>query len=280
MMMTSLFLSLKIIIIVRPCCYGFVLDNQSSYNFLQRRRRRIHRQRQFYYSASNDYDHYDPKLIDAASILLEWERIEEMKLRPMLNLSATRDDESLEDNPNAINTDSNDMSSGTSSEEWDQGQRWEVTLQGLRDLGLFVVTDDDNNKGDDPSTQFLTNCPQLLRLDPTMVMETAHWIVNEFNSDYLESEPSLLSYRCSDVKYGLEFMSMMMMFPVIEATKTACSASPKLLLAGITGGIQEQYVKNALGKASDATRDANQRIAGDMMSSINQLKNSNKKGLL
>ena len=40
-----------------------------------------------------------------------------MKLRPMLNLSATRDDESPEDNPNAINTDSNDMSSGTSSEE-------------------------------------------------------------------------------------------------------------------------------------------------------------------
>ena len=248
-------------------CSGFRHPNQS-YNNLQRHGQRRRRTPRNFYSASNDYD-YDSQLIDAASILLEWERIEERNVRPTLNLSAR------DESPEEVEDGSSAATKATTGEDWDQGQRWEVTLQGLIDIGLFVSDD----KGDQ-LTEFLTNCPQLLRLDPTMVLETANWIVKEFNIGYLESEPSLLSYRCNDVKYGLEFMSMMMMMPSLEATKTACMSSPKLLLAGITGGIQEQYVKTALGKASDATRDANQRIAGDMMSSLNQLKNSKKKGLL
>jgi hypothetical protein len=151
--------------------------------------------------------------------------------------------------------------------EWDQGQRWDITKQGLSSQLSLDVNED----------ALLQECPQLLRLEPSMVLETAEWIVQEFGVSYLQlAPPRLLSFRSTDVAYGLEFMSTMMM----ANAKGACLAAPALLLSGIEGGIQEQAVKNALGAAGDATTKASQRIVGDSMATLQQLQQQKRrKGL-
>ena len=218
-------------------------------------------------TSSSSLPLYDQSLIDLASIKLDWEIIKDKNERPTLNLSSR--DQSPEDVQNIENSSCVVLDSS----DWDDGQQWKKTIKGLKELGIFDESDDDK------TVETLTACPQLLRLDTEMILETAKWLLdNGFKSEYILSEPRLLSYPPKEVEYGIEFMSIMMMTPK-ELTKTTILASSQLFIAGIDGGIQEQSVKFALGKASDATRDANQRIAGDMMSSLNQLKNANRKGL-
>jgi len=108
---------------------------------------------------------------------------------------------------------------------WDQGHLWRKTQSQLRERGLKAE-----------SNHFRNQCPQLLRLAPDTVLETADWVIQEFGRDYLESEPRLLGYRVEHVQYGLEFMHTMMMTKTMADAKAACQASPALLLSGIDGG--------------------------------------------
>ena len=189
--------------------------------------------------------------IEAASEKLTWETIEFSNNRPVLNLS------SREASPEVV------VSKNVESNDWNRGQRWEITKKGLTGMGI------------ENTESFLIKCPQLLRLQPSMVLETAEWIVKEFDLTYLVSEPRLLGFRSTDVAYGLEFMSTMMM----TNAKPVCATAPDLLLNGIECGIQEQAVKIALGSAADATSKASQTIAGDAMASLKKLKKQQRKGL-
>ena len=181
--------------------------------------------------------------VESASAKLLWETFNESSSKPVLDLSGR------EASPEAVSNHISDSS------EWDQGQRWKVTEQGLKDMGVATES-------------FLEACPQLLRLETELVLETAEWVIQEFSTEYLQSEPRLISSPMTDVSYGLKFMSLMMMMPA----KPACRAAPALLLAGVEGGLQEQAVAKALGQAGDATRQANQKIAGDAAASLNELK--------
>jgi hypothetical protein len=192
--------------------------------------------------------------IQHVSDKLLWEILEDRQRSPVLDLS--RCQTSLEDPTEPT----------LSTVEWDQGQLWEKTQQGLRELGLVVLD------------ALLDSSPQLYRLQPDVVLETAGWLVQEFDVDFIKQEPKLLTYKCSDVKYGLNFMSQMMMSE-LNSTKLACCVAPGLLLSGIDGGLQERAVKKALGEAGDATYQANQRIVGDAATAWNELKNRRKKGM-
>jgi hypothetical protein len=205
--------------------------------------------------------HYD---IEAASDKLVWETLEESSSRPLLNLSSWDTSSPVEDDGDSAET-TTDATSCTTS-EWDQGQLWKITKQGLSDMGVGVDVEA-------TESSFLQKCPQLLRLEPSMVLETAEWVVEEFSTNYLESEPRLLSFRMTDASYGLEFMSMMMM----TDAKPFCTAAPELLFNGIEGGIQERAVEKALGSAADATNKATQTIAGDTMSTLKSLQQQKRK---
>jgi len=121
------------------------------------------------------------------------------------------------------------------------------------------------------------------------VLETAQYLVKEFGcvggdaatvatGSMIESEPRLLQYRARDVEYGSEFLAtMMMMVDNRDAVRRICAESPQLLLAAVDGGIQERYVQQVLGAASGATAQANQRIVGNALSSLEILKNRNLK---
>jgi hypothetical protein len=180
--------------------------------------------------------------VEAASATLLWETLQETKSRPLLNLSSGE----------ASPKDDREVSIDTS--EWDQGQRWRVTEKGLKEIGISTES-------------LLDKCPQLLRLDPTMVLESAEWLIQEFSVGYIQTEPRFLSFPQHAISYGLEFMSLMMMMPA----KSAVMAAPQLLHAGIEGGLQERAVENALGAAGDATNNANQKIAGDLKGSLDVL---------
>lgn len=190
--------------------------------------------------AKNEYN------VEAASVQLTWERIQSSNSRPILNLSSLS--ASLEESKEERNIESPEL--------WGQGQRWMRTKEGLEKLEIEA----DNS--------WLQSCPQLLRLDPLMVLETAEWIANEFGIDYLKSQPRLLSYSVQDVEYGLQFMTMMMM----TDAKPVCRASSDFFLSAIDGGIQEQAVEVALGAAADATSKASQTIIGDAMTSLKTLR--------
>lgn len=187
--------------------------------------------------------------IEAALVPLTWEGLEASASQPVLNLSGR--DDSPEDAGKAQET-----------SNWDQGQLWAETQQGLKDRGIAHPDD------------CLEKCPQLLRLAPTMVLESADLVLEQYGLAYLKSERRLLAYKSEQIIYGLEFMSTMMM---MDAT-VACKASPALLLSGIEGGIQEKAVQSALGAAGAATSQANQRIVGDAMAALQSLKKP--KGLL
>ena len=193
-------------------------------------------------------NYYD---IEGASKLLEWEKLRDASRRPVLNLSAR--DASPEESSTPISD---------NKESWCNGQLWKQTKDGLNELGVNI---DDSF--------YLQQCPQLLRLDPSVVLQTASFLIDQFDIEYLEKEPKLLGYQANDAKYGLEFMSTMMM----RDAKSQCLASTDFYLNAIDLGIQEQVVKAALGAAGDATSKANQRIVGDTMVSLNNLKQ--KKGL-
>jgi hypothetical protein len=198
-------------------------------------------------------DAIDSDLIAAASQKLSWEKVKEANEKPVLNLSAR------EQSP----ADTNGNESSTA--EWDKGQRWQVTRKNLEQVQVTISDD----------TKILNQCPQLLRLDPDMVQETAKWVINQFDVEYLESEFKLLSYPVEDVVYGLDFMAtMMMMTTNLEAVQGLCRQSTDMLIQGIEGGIQERAVQSALGAAFLATSQASKSIASGTMESVRQLRSS------
>lgn len=199
------------------------------------------------FSTSSDGNEYN---VQAASVKLAWEQLEESSSRPILDLSSR---DASPENVDAISS---------QQEEWAMGQKWQETKKALKELGISIENE----------TRFLNQCPQLLRLDTAMILETAEWISQEFGSDYFANQPTspkLLIYRLADVQYGIEFMSMMMM----NDAKPFCRGSADFFQTAIDGGIQEQSVSKALGAASAATYQANQKVAGDAMSSLKSLKN-------
>jgi len=212
---------------------------------------------------------FDSALVSAASAKLVWEELDAAARKPILNLSAIRHDGHAPPPPSSQQRDA------AADDCWDRGQRWEVTLGRLEDLGIANAEE---------APRLLEACPQLLRLDPDEVADTAGWIAEEFGtaqaSIIVEEAPRLLSFRRCDVDYGLDFVSMMLMMTNkpdgVGRVNSACAAAPGLLLAGAEGGIQERAVKNALGAAADSTAKANQRIAGDAVGSLRQLRNPRK----
>ncbi|CAJ1951872.1 unnamed protein product [Cylindrotheca closterium] len=210
---------------------------------------------------ANENSGYD---IEAASVKLVWEKLQESSSRPVLDLSSR--DASPDDSATTGTATSSD---DASNEEWASGKQWQATKEALIELGISI----------DDETIFLKQCPQLLRLDTGMILETAEWIIQEFGgADYFAKQPSspkLLSYCLVDVQYGIEFMSTMMM----NDAKPFCKGSSDFFQTAINGGIQERSISNALGAAGSATYQANQKVAGDTMSSLQSLKNRKTKGL-
>lgn len=203
--------------------------------------------------------------VEAAAAQLLWEAIEEKESRPVLNLSR-RDTGSIssalslgspsEPQSNSSNTDQN-------SDNWNHGNMWSETEKGLQVLGFNIVED---------GPTLLEACPQLYRLETAMVLETAAWCIDTgFDIDYILQEPRILSYKCDDVAYGLEFIMTMLMLKDHDSLQLGVIVPP-LLLSGIDGGLHERAVQKALGDASDATYSANQRIAGDAAATLTQLK--------
>ena len=205
----------------------------------------------------------DDEFYEAVACKLAWETLEEANARPVLNLSGRNDSPEIHSQPEQQDQDQKD-----SLAEWKQ--KWQTkTLPGLLGLGIQI----ENHESD-----FLGKCPQLLRLDPALVLETATWFVEEFGCSYISKEPSLLSFRQADAAYGVEFLGTMMMVGN-EKAKLACAASPALLRSGIEGGIQERAVERALGAAGQATATARQNMAGDAMQTLRHIQNQKSKGL-
>jgi hypothetical protein len=183
--------------------------------------------------------------IENASAKLQWEILEERMARPVLDLSKNCE-EIIENEKSDLRVSTND---------WDQGQKWSETSKGL--LALGVSSPD----------ELLLKCPQLYRLEPSLVLETSKWLIQQegFGVTYIIQEPRVLSYKRADVEYGLEFLQLMTM-------STSLALLVPLLLSGIEGGLQERAVKEALGAAAEATCNANQRIAGDAAATLKSLK--------
>jgi hypothetical protein len=184
--------------------------------------------------------------VEAASAKLVWEILEDRMARPVLNLSKDNDELLLAESlsPPLAET-----------SHWDQGQRWSETREALKALDIPNPED------------FLPKCPQLYRLETLQILETATWLIHQegFGVQYIVDEPRALSYKRTDVEYGLEFLKMMTM-------STSLTLLVPLLLSGIDGGIHERTVQQALSVAADATRQANQRIVGDAAASLQALK--------
>lgn len=224
-----------------------------------------------------DDDLYDEKLIAAASSKLDWEIMEETSQKPILNLSLRE----VSPEETQICTDEVD----DDALEWNRGQRWTATVEYLSELG--VISKEESSSASESSTPssttssssiLLRECPQLFRLDPSDIQETARWVIDEFGLAYLKAavlrdgNSILLSFRKEDAAYGLEFMSMMMM----TDAKTACAASSAFMLEAVRGGIQERAVSAALGAAGDAASTASRSIASDTMESFRQLRDANR----
>lgn len=210
---------------------------------------------------------YDDDLIANASKKLDWEKSEAKSQQPILNLSL-RDASPEESMTNTDDDEDNDVL------EWNCGQRWAITVEKLSEIGVFASDKDPLES----RRTLLKNCPQLFRLDPSEIQETAKWVIDEFGLAYLriavlrDGNSILLSFKKEDAAYGLEFMSMMMM----TDAKMACAASSAFFLEAIRGGIQERTVSAALGAASSATSQASKSIASDTMESFRQLRDANR----
>lgn len=223
------------------------------------------------FSSSGDNIDDDGTLKIAASKRLGWEIDDEISQKPILDLSMRNEE---------INNGGHSKKIEDDTSDWDRGQRWKITLEILSNLCLQNSTGDIATATSTATIQeksILKICPQLFRLEPSSIQKTAQWIIDEFGIEYLKTSvlihnPVILSYKQDDAVYGLEFMSMMMMMDA----KTACAASPALLLQGINGGIQERLVGNALGAASNATSKAAKSIASDNMASLRQLQRTSR----
>ena len=168
-------------------------------------------------------------------------------------------------------------------EEWLSGQRWLETAMGLENLGMPP----------DRVASLLTAVPQLLRLEPSVVLGAAEKLGGlstaptedgtgavgnsaallsllaagaaveaggRVPSTILETHPLLLSYTPDQLEGGLAFLATMMAMPR-PTVDQACTLSPDLLLMGVAEAINAERVSTALGTAAKATSQAHQRHA-------------------
>uniref|UniRef100_A0A7R9WUZ9 Uncharacterized protein n=1 Tax=Craspedostauros australis TaxID=1486917 RepID=A0A7R9WUZ9_9STRA len=191
---------------------------------------------------------YSDEFLQRVEEKLVWEKLEESTQKPVLDLSKHRGFLASD------NSDSND----DYDDDYDDIPTivWDQTKSELEHLGIHMK---------DEAVQ--QECPQLYRLDTAMVLDTAQYLLSQ-NYSATSITPKLLSFHASDVEYGLEFLKTMMMNPNVSMSTLPAA----LLLSGIEGGIQERAVQSALSSASDATSQANQRIVGDIQSTIRQRK--------
>ena len=193
-------------------------------------------------------------IIDAASVPLLWEEIENREAMPVLDLS-NRDADMFASQRNNQGGESTDDNS-----KWRDGTQWTETRHRLQEMG--VITSDEQAKA------LLRAVPQLLRIDTDVILDSASTVIDLLDSRCILREPRLLCFRKDDLLYGVEFLSTMMMAPSQSFVLTACLASPALLLSGAEGGLQERAVERALGAAGDATGYANKHIASDAAASL------------
>ena len=104
----------------------------------------------------------------AAAVKLAWETLEESSARPVLNLSQQHND-----SPETLLQANENDSSNLPTETWDEQWKQE-TLPGLRNLDILADSDKDDGLA------LLDKCPQLLRLPPSLILETATWLVDKF----------------------------------------------------------------------------------------------------
>eukprot|EP00550_Attheya_septentrionalis_P004267 CAMPEP_0198297850 /NCGR_PEP_ID=MMETSP1449-20131203/38570_1 /TAXON_ID=420275 /ORGANISM="Attheya septentrionalis, Strain CCMP2084" /LENGTH=317 /DNA_ID=CAMNT_0043998937 /DNA_START=109 /DNA_END=1059 /DNA_ORIENTATION=- len=206
--------------------------------------------------------------VEAAKQKLPWEILQEKEQRPVLNLSARQV------SPEQLSVEEEEEDSTLlSSQGWEDGTVWCNTRKQLEEIVGVISSNDDDNNDDSIIVEWLGVVPQLLRLDTTMVVETARVLLEELEipCELLRQEaPQLLAVPPNHVRYGIEFLSIMMAMPHdLAQIKRTCAQHPILLQSGVEGGMQEKFVQRALGSAADATQSAQQRIAGDTASTLN-----------
>mmetsp|Transcript_49824 Transcript_49824/g.149854 ORF Transcript_49824/g.149854 Transcript_49824/m.149854 type:complete len:147 (-) Transcript_49824:100-540(-) len=124
----------------------------------------------------------------------------------------------------------------------------------------------------DAEGKILALAPQLLRLETDQVGATVKTLLDAgIPAHFVQSDPKLLTFPCTHIEGGLEFLGTMMMMPR-DAVVKACGSTPGLFNGAVEGWMQEQAVKRALGEAGDATDGANRRIAGDVAQGLRSLK--------
>jgi hypothetical protein len=196
--------------------------------------------------------------LNAARELLGWEVLEARASAPVLNLS--RETKTLHLAEGFEDPSSRTSEVDSPDETWFTGAVWAETLQGLRDLG--VVPHDSN------AQYLLEAAPQLLRVNSSIVLKAAQFVCAEFSGGVLQAEPMLLSYSAHHLQAGIAFLKTMMGGVSTEVVTNACVSSPKLLVAGVEGALQERAVVDALGAASAATARATERAVGDLSAAV------------
>lgn len=212
-------------------------------------------------SSNNSFDAPKHHLKAASKVPLLWETIQARESKPVLNLS----------NVNNIDNLLNDNEVGDFDlHRLEHKQHWNSTRSRLQEMNLLVLSDEQEEK-------ILEAVPQLLRLDTDIVVNSCQAIMDLFDhTNLILQQPQLLSFRGDDLRYGVEFLSIMMACSR-EIIVDTCRDNPKLLVGGVEGGLQEQAVKRALSSASDATSKANKHIAANAAASLSSLKERKKR---
>jgi len=214
-------------------------------------------------------------LLERARRPLSWEEKVAKEKKPVLNLSAVRnlDTLSLADGANMDEiTDSNEIDCEQETEDWIDGHVWHSTEQYLIDIGIMETE------------KILSSAPQLLRLPTQQVVEAANFLYSyptgKNSTDVIKADPSLLTYLADDLRYGLEEYLPNMMFMGNQDTAAAqisnqFALSPslglQLIRMGIEGGLEERHISRALNNAGTASSKATEGIVGEVGKSFKQL---------
>ena len=209
-------------------------------------------------------------LLKRARRPLSWEEKVAKEKKPVLNLSAVRNLDTLS------LADGADMDAITSSDEicdeeedWIDGHIWRSTEQYLIDIGILETE------------MILNSAPQLLRLPTHQVVEAAnflHYPTGKNSTDLIKLDPSLLTYLADDLRYGLEEYLPNMMFLGNQDTaaqmisnQLSSSLGLQLIRMGIEGGLEERHISRALSNAGTASSKATEGIVGEVGKSFKQL---------
>jgi len=214
-------------------------------------------------------------LLERARRPLSWEEKVATEKKPVLNLSAVRnlDTLSLADGANMDDiTDSNEIHCEQETDNWIDGHIWQATEQHLIDIGIMETE------------KILRSAPQLLRLPTKQVVEAVNFLhsypTGKNSTDLINADPSLLTYLADDLRYGLEEYLPNMMFMGNQDTAAAqisnqFALSPslglQLIRMGIEGGLEERHISRALNDASTASSKATEGIVGEVGKSFKQL---------